>query len=57
MKNIYFHYRTFIAMSEKVKQEQTIDKLKKLQEKKNLPNNIKQSIAEKQQQVKTPFNK
>lgn len=44
-------------MQEKTKQEQTIDKLKKLREKKDLPNNIKQSIAEKQQQVKTPFNK
>lgn len=44
-------------MSEKIKQEQTIEKLKKLQEKKDLPENIKQSIAEKQQQVKAPFNK
>lgn len=44
-------------MSDKVKQEEQIDKLKKLAEKQNLPENVKQSIAEKQQQVKTPFNK
>lgn len=42
-------------MTDKKQQEQ-IDKLKQLKEK-ELPENIRKSIAEKEKHVKTPFNK
>lgn len=43
-------------MEDKKQQDKKVAELEKLKQK-NLPDNIKQSIAEKQQQVKTPFNK
>jgi membrane protein involved in colicin uptake len=41
---------------DKNKQQEQIDKLKQLKEK-ELPENVRKSIAEKEKHVKTPFNK
>lgn len=38
------------------KQQETIDKLKQLKEK-ELPENVRKSVAEKQKHVQKPFNK
>lgn len=51
--NLYFSY--FYAMQDKKQQEQ-LNKLKQLKEK-ELPENVRKSIAEKEKHVQKPFNK